>query len=421
MKILQIHKYYSKKRGGGSVSAFFETKKLLEKKGHEVLVFSMEDKDNERANESEYFAKHFDIREAKNFWQKLWLVPRVIYNPDAAHQLDKLLTKYKPDVAHVHNIYHYLTPSIFPILKKHGVPIVFKLSDYHAICPNYKLFAHGKIDNSCKNGKYYKLFFNKSINNSFAESFVAMVEGYVNRWGKFYDNIDIFAAPSEFMREIGVEYGMERKKIRILRNVLNFDAYDTGDVHKQKIFLYMGRVAQEKGLPVAIDAMIKLKKEQKLKGWKFVIAGDGPQLKELEEYVIDNDVSDIVEFAGFCQKGSKEWLNLMQRASVAVLPSVWYDNSPIAISESMAFGSPVIVSDYGGTKEMIQDGKGGFVFETNNSADLATKMQKYIDDENLVAQMGEKARTGVRELNNEQRYYDTLMGIYTEVINKNKK
>jgi hypothetical protein len=48
-------------------------------------------------------------------------------------------------------------------------------------------------------------------------------------------------------------------------------------------------------------------------------------------------------------------------------------------------------------------------------------MQKYIDDENLVAQMGEKARTGIRELNNEQRYYDTLMGIYIEVINKNKK
>jgi glycosyltransferase involved in cell wall biosynthesis len=247
------------------------------------------------------------------------------------------------------------------------------------------------------------------------------MEGYVNRWGKFYDNVDIFAAPSEFMREIGVEYGIERKKIRILRNVLNFDAYDTGDVHKQKIFLYMGRVAKEKGLPVAIDAMTKLKKEQKLKGWKFVIAGDGPQLKELKKYVIDNNVSDVVEFAGFCQKGSEEWLGLMQRASVAVLPSVWYDNSPIAISESMAFGSPVIVSDYGGTKEMIQDGKSGFVFETNNSVDLATKMQKYIDDENLVAQMGEKARTGIRELNNEQRYYDTLMGIYIEVINKNKK
>jgi glycosyltransferase involved in cell wall biosynthesis len=257
MKILQIHKYYSKKRGGGSVSAFFETKKLLEKKGHKVLVFSMEDKDNEKSNENEYFARHFDIREAKNFWQKLWLVSRVIYNPDAAHRLDIFLTKYKPDVAHVHNIYHYLTPSIFPVLKKHGVPIVFKLSDYHAICPNYKLFAHGKIDNSCKNGKYYKLFFNKSINNSLTESFVAMMEGYVNRWGKFYDNVDIFAAPSEFMREIGVEYGIERKKIRILRNVLNFEAYDTGDVHKQKIFLYMGRVAKEKGLLVAIDAMIK--------------------------------------------------------------------------------------------------------------------------------------------------------------------
>ncbi len=418
MQILQIHKYYSKKRGGGSVSAFFETKKLLEKKGHHVMVFSMKDKDKEKSEESSYFSQQFDNRDTKNIFHKLWLVPRVIYNPDAARQLDKLLTDHKPDVAHVHNIYHYLTPSIFPVLKKHNVPIVFKLSDYHAICPNYKLFAHGEIDHSCEGGKYYKLFFNKSINESWAESFVAMIEGYVNKWGDFYGNVDIFAAPSNFMRELSVKYGISRKKIAILRNVLNFSAYD-GDVTKEKIFLYMGRMAQEKGLTVAIDAMTQMKKENKLHGWKFVIAGSGPHVEFLQKYVIDNDASDVVEFFGFCKKGSNEWLSLMKRASVAVLPSIWYDNSPIAISESMAFNSPVIVSDFGGTKEMVQEGKSGFVFETNNSKDLAQKMQKFIDDENLVAQMGDDARAWVGELNSEEKYYQTLMKIYTDLINKN--
>ncbi|MEA3322657.1 MAG: glycosyltransferase family 4 protein [Patescibacteria group bacterium] len=418
MKILQIHKYYSKSRGGGSVSAFFETKQLLEKRGHKVMTFSMQDDNNESAPEEKYFAHHFDIRETKSFFHKLWLVPRVIYNRDAAQQLDKLLTDHKPDVAHVHNIYHYLTPSIFPVLKKHNVPIVFKLSDYHAICPNYKLFAHGKIDNSCKDKKYYKLFFNRSINNSWAESFVAMIEGYVNKRGGFYDNVDIFAAPSNFMRELGVKYGIPREKIAILRNVLNFSAYG-GEVTKEKIFIYMGRVAQEKGLIVAIDAMAQMKKENKLHGWKFIIAGDGPQIEFLQKYVINNDVADIVEFAGFCKKGSDKWLSLMKSASVAILPSIWYDNSPIAISESMAFSSPVIVSDFGGTKEMVQEGGSGFVFETNNSIELAQKMQKFIDDENLVGQMGDNARVWVEDLNSEEKYYQTLMRIYTDLINKN--
>jgi len=414
MKILQIHKYYSKKRGGGSVSAFFETKKLLEKKGHDVIVFSMQDKDNELSAESMYFAEHFDIRKAKSIFHKLWLVPRVIYNRDAVKKLDRLLTSEKPDIAHVHNIYHYLTPGIFPVLKKHGIPIVFKLSDYHVICPNYKLFAHGKIDCSCENGKYYKLFFNKSINNSYAESFVGMVEGYVNKWYKFYGNVDIFLAPSEFMRELSVRYGVPREKIKILRNVLNFDAY-TKIYEKEKIFLYMGRISDEKGLTVAVDAMKILKEKKMLNGWKFVIAGKGPHEKFLHEYVKKNNVENVVEFAGFCEKGSDVWTNLMGQSSVAILPSVWYDNSPIAISESMAFGSPVIVSDFGGTKEMLEDGKSGFVFKTNSSVDLANKMQKFIDNGELVQIMGEEAKKHIHNLNNEEKYYQTLMEIYKNI------
>lgn len=417
MKILQIHKYYSKKRGGGSVSAFFETKELLEKKGHDIMVFSMQDMDNELSAECMYFASHFDIREAKNIFHKLWLVPRVIYNRDAVKKLDQLLVAQKPDVAHVHNIYHYLTPGIFPVLKKHGVPIIFKLSDYHAICPNYKLFAHGKIDHSCENGRYYKLFFNKSINNSYAESFVAMIEGYVNKWCKFYDNVDVFAAPSEFMRELAVTYGIPREKIVILRNVLNFDVY-TKSYKKQKTFLYMGRISDEKGLTVVIDAMKLLKENEALGGWKFVIAGKGPHEDFLHKYTKEMKVGDVVEFAGFCKKGGDTWRHLMGTSAVAVLASTWYDNSPIAISESMAFGSPVIVSDYGGTKEMLEDGKSGFVFKTNDVVDLSDKMQKFIDNDKLVQSMGEEAKKYIHSLNSEEKYYQKLMEIYQRAIEK---
>lgn len=414
MKILQVHKYYSKKRGGGSVSAFFETKKILEKKGHEIIIFSMQDEDNELSEQSMYFASHFDIRETKNIFHKLWLIPRVIYNRDAVKKLDRLLTNEKPDVAHVHNIYHYLTPGIFKVLKKHGIPIVFKLSDYHAICPNYKLFAHGEIDHSCERGKYYKLFFNRSINDSYGESFVAMIEGYINKWCKFYDNVDVFTAPSKFMRELAITYGVPREKIVILRNVLNFDAY-TKSYEKEKIFLYMGRISDEKGLTIAIDAMKMLRDKKALDGWKFVIAGKGPYEEFLREYVKKNNVENVVEFAGFCKKGSNKWTNLMRKSAVAVLPSVWYDNSPIAISESMAFRSPIIVSDYGGTKEMLEDGKSGFVFKTNDVVDLANKMQKFIDDDTLVQLMGKEAQKYIHTLNDEETYYQTLIEIYQSI------
>ncbi len=418
MKILQIHKYYSKKRGGGSVSAFFETKKLLEKKGHEVMIFSMQDKDNEFSEESKYFANHFDIRETNNIFQKILLIPRVIYNRDAAKKLDELLQIKKPDVAHVHNIYHYLTPSIFKVLKKHDIPIVFKLSDYHAICPNYKLFAHGKIDDSCKDKKYYKLFFNKSINNSFLESFIAMIEGYINNWCKFYDNVDVFTAPSNFMKDLCVKYNIASEEISILRNVINFEEYSSIDVQKEKYFLFMGRIAEEKGLETAIDAIEEIEKKGKLDGWKFVIAGKGPHEKFLREYVENKSLEKSIEFVGFCEKGNAKWTDLMSRASVAILPSIWYDNSPIAISESMVFKTPVIVSDYGGTKEMVKNGDSGFIFKTGESSDLAQKMQIFINDKSLVNVLGSCAYEHVKDLNSEEKYYDTLIQIYNDVIDK---
>jgi glycosyltransferase involved in cell wall biosynthesis len=418
MKILQIHKYYSKKRGGGSVSAFFETKKLLEKRGHEVMIFSMQDDDNEFAKESKYFADHFDIRSTKNIFQKMWLIPRIIYNRNAAKNLNKLLQDKKPDVAHVHNIYHYLTPSIFKVLKKNNIPIVFKLSDYHVICPNYKLFAHGQIDNSCKQKKYYKLFFNRSINDSYLESFVAMLEGYVNKWYKFYDYVDAFAAPSNFMKELCVEYGLPRKKINILRNVINFEEYSVTNIQKEKYFLYMGRISEEKGLKVAIDAIAKIKNNNKLNNWKFIIAGKGPYEKTLCKYVKSKKLEKNIRFVGFYEKGSVEWVHVMSKASVAVLPSIWYDNSPIAISESMVFKTPVIVSDYGGTKEMIKDGESGFVFKTGESIDLAQKMQIFIDNEELVETLGTCAFKYVMDLNSEEKYYNKLMQIYKSIIDK---
>ncbi len=420
MRILHIHKYYSRKRGGGSVSAFFETKKLLESSGHEIMIFAMDDPENESSSESGYFAEHFDIRTARGFWQKLKLVPRVIYNREAMKKLDALLTARRPHVAHVHNIYHYLTPGIFRVLKKHGVPVVFKLSDYHAICPNYALFAHGKIDESCRNGRYYKLFFNRSIGNSWAESFIGMIEGYVNKWWKLYDNVDIFLAPSEFMRDLCTSYGMDRSKIRILRNVLNFSAYTEHEITKEKYFIYMGRLSVEKGITTAIEAMRILKEKNALDEWKLIIAGKGPEENILRRYVEDKVLDDVVEFAGFCAKGSKGWMHLMRTASVAILPSIWYDNSPIAISESMAFKTPVIISDRGGTKEMIEDGESGYIFRAEDCVDLAQKMQKFIDQKELVNDMGKKAFIRVQKINNEKEYYNQLIQIYRDAINDQK-
>ena len=73
------------------------------------------------------------------------LIPRgpspALYTPTS--DLDALLAARRPDVAHLHNIYHQLTPSIIATLSRRGVPVVMTLHDYKLVCPSYTMFAHG--------------------------------------------------------------------------------------------------------------------------------------------------------------------------------------------------------------------------------------------------------------------------------------
>jgi glycosyltransferase involved in cell wall biosynthesis len=418
MKILQIHKYFSKKRGGGSVSAFFETKALLEKRGHEVVVFSMHDQENEPSAYSEHFAEHFDIEKAKGFTDKVRLAPKVVYNREAQKKLEALIQQERPEIAHVHNIYHYLTPAILHTLKRYNIPIVFKLSDYKVVCPNYKLYTKSDICTRCRGGKYYNVFFQRCLKDSSSASFLAMVEAYVHKYLKSYNLVDRFLAPSEFMIDTCASFSIPREKMRLLRNVLNFSGYEP-QWEKESFFLYMGRVSEEKGLLTLLKAVRLLHEKDALHGHALSIAGIGPQVQDLKKYVEAHDLQDKVHFHGFVKKGTEEWKWLMSRARFSVLSSIWYDNSPIAISESMAFGTPVIVSDRGGTKEMIEDDKSGFVFAAGDERSLAEKMEMLLNDSQKVREFGERGVERVQKINNEDAYYNTLMSYYEEAIQEN--
>lgn len=416
MKILQIHKYFSYQKGGGSVAAFFETKKLLESKGHDVIIFSMKDESNEKSGCEKYFIDNFDINEAGNIWEKIKLIPKVINNREAEKKIEELIKAERPDVAHVHNIYHYITPSIFKVLKKHNVPIVFKLSDYKVICPNYKLFNKGEICERCRGGKYYKCFLGRCLKNSKAASLVAMLEAYFHKIKGSYDYIDYFLAPSKFMRDMCVSFGISESRIILLRNVLNFENIEP-EFQKDKYFSYVGRLSEEKGLDALVKAIKIIKDENKLNNFELRIAGDGPEKDKLVKMAKELGVKKNVRFLGFLKRDSYAWKEIMQKSSFTVLPSKWYDNSPIAISESMAFGTPVVVSGRGGTKEMISE-KCGLVFEAGDEKDLAEKIKFML--ENDTRSMRESAVARVSKINSAENYYKNLMLAYEKAISKYK-
>jgi hypothetical protein len=199
MKILLINKYFYIK--GGAENSFFETGRLLENKQHEVVYFSMQDKRNFES----VFAPHFisNVNYDSSRWQdKFKAAGRLLYSWEARHNLEGLIKQEKPDIAHLNNIYHQISPSIIHSLKKYRIPIVMTLRDYKVVCASYSLIHQNKICEACTQGRYYQIFRRGCVKNSRAKSFLNTLEMYLHhKFLKIYDLVDTFISPSLFFKE----------------------------------------------------------------------------------------------------------------------------------------------------------------------------------------------------------------------------
>jgi glycosyltransferase involved in cell wall biosynthesis len=144
MKILLINNYHYSR--DGVTRAYFDLAEILTAHGHEVAFFSAQSEKLTPTKWSKYFPAATDFEGRKtNIFTKLKLIAKGFYNWEAKKKLAELLKDFKPDVAHLHNIYHHLSPSIISVLRKNKIPTVMTLHDYALISPNYNLYANGRI------------------------------------------------------------------------------------------------------------------------------------------------------------------------------------------------------------------------------------------------------------------------------------
>ncbi|MBU2025245.1 MAG: glycosyltransferase [Patescibacteria group bacterium] len=419
MKILQIHKFFRQEGSGGSVGALFGLIDLLEKKGDKVMVFSTKDARNLFSNNEKYFVNSIPIsrNDSTGLAEKLRLLGRIISSREAADKLEELIKKQgRPDIAHMHLITYHLTPSIVEVLKKHKIPIVQTLHDYQLICPNHKLLSQGEICERCKKKKYYQCFLNKCIQDSYFRSFAGMMERYYNRvFNDYAREIDLFIAPSRFMKEKVIEFGIEKKKVEVLMNYIFFDNKtrdrkdETGRRGERLNYaLYFGRLVKEKGVDILIKSL-KLVRDDFL---KLVIAGIGPEEKELKRLTERLGLKNRVDFMGF--KNKDDLALLIKRAKFVVYPSRWYENSPLTIYESMYFKRPVIASRIGGHPELIRPGVNGYLFKSGDAKALAEKVNLMTFEEARI--LGNRGGQWIRREMDQDSYYSNLISLYGRVI-----
>ena len=405
MKILQINKFHY--LNGGSERHYFDLIKLLEEKGFNVSSFSTIDSRNTHSNYNNYYVNKFSLK-SFNALNSL----KIFNNKEANLKLEALINNEKPDIAHLHNVYYQISPNIINILKKHNIPVIMTLHDYKLICPNYKLFNQNKICTKCEGKQFYHCFTNKCVKNSYPKSLLAMLEAYYQKHiSKAYDKIDVFIAPSQFMKKMCVTFGIPKEKIIVLNNFT--EDSNTPFIKKNpsnNYLLYFGRLSKEKGLDFLINTISESINQLPLK-----IVGTGPLHKQYKTKIKELNAENKIKLIG--PKYGNELKELIQDSKAIIIPSIWPENMPISLLEAMLFKKTVIASKIGGIPEIIKNGENGFMFEPNSKTELLSIINNLKNYD--LNQIGNNARKKALSLNAND-YITELIKIYKNYLNRTK-
>lgn len=385
MKILLFHNKYQ--LAGGEDTVLENEKALLKANGHSV----------------ELYARHNDEIKEFPLIKKLSLIANTTHSDSSYTDIKKAINRFKPDICHVHNFFPLISPSVFKACKALNIPVVLTLHNFRLLCPGAYLYKDGVVCTECieKKSTYNALNYGCYRSSKVQTYTVARMIEKNKRNGTWQKAIDAYIPLTDFAKETFGKAGFPIEKFYTKPNFL-FKA-PTPEFNKKNRFLFVGRLDETKGVDVLLLA------EKDLQNTTLFIAGDGPlksKAQECKGYLGPQKKEDVYQH--------------MQNATAIIFPSKWYEGMPMTIIEAFACGTPVIASNLGAMKEMVEDGKTGLLFEPGNPEDLASKIIWAQKNPEKMIEMGKNARKKFEADYTADANYNRLMEIYAIAINNKR-
>ena len=406
MKILYCNKYNF--RFSGTEVYLFDLMDLMRSHGHEAELFSMADPRGETTRYDRYFVPRVNFKATPMGWlTRLRLAGHAIYSIHARRCLRRMISAFRPDAAHVRNIYHHLSPSILWELKAQGVPVIYHINDFKLICPSYNLVAHGRACEACNGVRFSNVVTQRCYVDGRSQAAVLAAEAYVHRWlGTYQKCVDQFIAPSQFVKEKLVQHGFAESKIAVIPHFQRLPEQVTPPPHDGPVLCF-GRLSPEKGVASLLWAM------QRIPNVPLQIAGDGPQRRELENLAAGLKLTNV-QFLG--QLSGRELDRVIAASRFTVMPSLAYETFGKSILESFAWGRAVIASDLGSRRELVRHGENGLLFEPGNEERIAETIAYLADRPQLAEAMGAAGRRLVKEQHTPEQHYREITRLCERVV-----
>lgn len=393
MKILVIHNRYQ--QAGGENVAVDTQVGLLKDRDNEVILYQRDNHEIEK----------FSLLKRIHFFFSS------IYSFRTTRELREAVRANRPDIAHVHNVFPLISPSVYWILKKERIPYIQTIHNFRFMCPNGLFFRNGQICELCKMGHYGNAIRWKCYRNSFSLSLLYSLTIWLHRRLGTFDFASAFIVLNPFTKQKLVEAHITKEdKIHLIQNSIK-PPEKVGERNYDAGIVYLGRLSIEKGVEDLL-ACLKL-----IPNIKVTIAGSGPDESSLNE--IARMYPERVCFTGFITGEEKD--RLIRHSLVVVQPSKCYEQLPVVALEAMAAGKPLIVPDMAGWNSLVKNEENGLLFQPGDVADLAAKIQRFIDDPELASSMGENAKRDYEMKYSAEIHYRKLMGLYQEILNAKSK
>jgi glycosyltransferase involved in cell wall biosynthesis len=402
VRILHVNKYLY--RRGGAESYMEAVASLQRDAGHEVAFFGMDHPDNEPQLYERHFPPYLELEPPPpSLAAKAAGLGRMVWSSSARRGMDAVVSEFRPDVVHMHNTYHHLSPSILGPLASRGIPTVMTLHDYKLACPTYRFLDKGEVCQACLGGHFTQAVRRRCKDGSLGSSAAMAAELAVHTATRAYRHVQLFVCPSRFMAGRMAAAGVFPDRLRWLPHFVL--PSPERSVEPSDAVVFAGRLSPEKGADTLIEAARRLSGRVRVE-----IAGEGPDRQRLEGLAAGN--GDNVRFLGRLDSASID--ALLTEALALVLPSRWYENQPMIVLEAFARGVPVVATDLGGTPELVRPGTDGFLIPPDDPAALAAALGALLDDPARARAMGKSARERAITDFAPDAHLSRLEGVYAE-------
>jgi glycosyltransferase involved in cell wall biosynthesis len=344
VRILILHSRYLSGPASGENRVAEDEAALLRAGGHEVATWAPEP-------------------EVGGPRELLATAASTVWSRHAAAAVHAEVRRRGAEVVHVHNLFPTLSPAVLRAADEAGAAVVVTLHNYRLMCLPATFLREGRVCEDCLGHGTWRGVRHRCYRDSLAASATLAASLGVHRRLGTFEHVTTFLAVSGFVRSKYLEAGFAPDRVTVKPNFSHDTDPRTGP---GEYFLYLGRLAQEKGVDTLMRAW-------RTAPGRLVVVGDGPQAGELRRLA-----PSAVEFVG--QVDADRVAPFLSKARALVVPSRWYEAAPRGITEAYAAGVPVLATRIGALEEAVEDGVTGVLVAPEDPDAWAGAAERLADD-----------------------------------------